>query len=67
VRFEVLAPDDDARIAASRDALGENDFNAARAEGLALSIQEAIAYAQHRRGERKRASSEPTEWAQGLQ
>ena len=37
--------------------MGENDFDAAWAEGLALSIQEAIAYAQRGRGERKRASS----------
>ena len=57
VRFKVLQADDDARIAASQDALGENDFDAAWAEGLALSIQEAIAYAQRGRGERKRASS----------
>jgi DNA-binding CsgD family transcriptional regulator len=57
VRFEVLQADDDTRIAASRDALGEIDFDAAWAEGSALSIQEAIAYAQRGRGERKRASS----------
>ncbi|WP_006247018.1 LuxR family transcriptional regulator [Mycolicibacterium tusciae] len=57
VRFEVLQADDDARITASRDALGEQDFDAAWAEGSALSIQEAIAYAQRGRGERKRASS----------
>ena len=58
VRFKVLdEADDDARIAASRDALGENDFDAAWAEGAALSIEEAIAYAQRGRGERKRASS----------
>ena len=57
VRFKLLQADDDARIAASQDALGENDFDAAWAEGLALSIQEAIAYAQRGRGERKRASS----------
>ncbi len=57
VRFEVLQADNDTRIAASRDALGEIDFDAAWAEGSALSIQEAIAYAQRGRGERKRASS----------
>ena len=34
-----------------------NDFDAAWAEGAALSIEDAIAYAQRGRGERKRASS----------
>jgi DNA-binding CsgD family transcriptional regulator len=57
VRFEVLQADDNARIAASRDALGENDFDAAWSEGAALSIEDAVAYAQRGRGERKRASS----------
>ncbi len=57
VRFKVLQADDNTRIAAARDALGENDFDAAWSEGAALSIQEAIAYAQRGRGERKRASS----------
>ena len=57
VRFRVLEADDEARVAALRDALGENDFDAAWAEGAALSIEEAIAYAQRGRGERKRASS----------
>ena len=57
VRFKVLDEGDDATIAALRDALGTNDFEAAWAEGAALSIQEAIAYAQRGRGERKRASS----------
>ena len=32
-------------VAALRDALGENDFDAAWAEGAALSIEEATAYA----------------------
>ncbi len=57
VRFEVLQTDDNTRIAASRDALGENDFDAAWSEGAALSIEDAVAYAQRGRGERKRASS----------
>jgi predicted ATPase/class 3 adenylate cyclase/DNA-binding CsgD family transcriptional regulator len=46
-----------ATLAATRDALGENDFDKARSEGAALSIEEAIAYAQRRRGERKRPTS----------
>lgn len=35
----------------------EKIFDAARAEGAALSIEEAIAYAQRGRGERKRPAS----------
>jgi predicted ATPase/class 3 adenylate cyclase/DNA-binding CsgD family transcriptional regulator len=54
VRFKILDEGDETTIAVLRDALGTNDFEAAWAEGAALSIQEAIAYAQ--RGERKRAS-----------
>ena len=55
VRFKVLEADDEARITTLRDALGQNDFDAAWSEGAALSIEEAIAYAQRGRGERKRA------------
>jgi predicted ATPase/class 3 adenylate cyclase/DNA-binding CsgD family transcriptional regulator len=44
-------------IEALRDTLGATDFDAAWAEGAALSAQEAIAYAQRGRGERKRPSS----------
>ena len=57
VRFKVLDEGDEATIAALRDALGENDFEAAWAEGAALSIEEATAYALRGRGERKRATS----------
>jgi DNA-binding CsgD family transcriptional regulator len=57
VRFKVLDEGDEATIALLRDALGINDFEAAWAEGAALSIPEAIAYALRGRGERKRASS----------
>src|ERR1700750_2986023 len=39
------------------DAMGANDFDEAWAEGAALSTDEAIAYAQRGRGERKRPSS----------
>ncbi len=39
------------------DALGETDFESAWAEGAALSTEEAIAYAQRGRGERKRPTS----------
>jgi DNA-binding CsgD family transcriptional regulator len=37
--------------------LGEKDFESAWAEGAALSVEEAIAYIQRRRGGRKRPSS----------
>ena len=40
-----------------RAALGDNDFDEAWAEGAALSTEEAIAYAQRGRGERKRPAS----------
>ncbi len=39
------------------NALGDKDFEKAWAEGAALSIEEAIAYAQRGRGERKRPAS----------
>ncbi|OBI88707.1 LuxR C-terminal-related transcriptional regulator [Mycobacterium asiaticum] len=57
VRYQVLDPGIKSRVAAARDALGNTDFDAARAEGAALSNEEAIAYALRRRGERTRASS----------
>jgi DNA-binding CsgD family transcriptional regulator len=44
-------------VAALREALGEADFDAACAEGAALSADEAIAYVQRGRGERKRPAS----------
>ena len=56
-QFKVLEAGDQPRIAAVRDALGDNDFDSAWAEGTALSMEEAIAYAQRGRGERKRAES----------
>ena len=37
--------------------MGQSDFDAAWAEGAALSTEEAIAYAQRGRGERKRPTS----------
>jgi DNA-binding CsgD family transcriptional regulator len=57
VRFKVFEEGDETTIAAVGDALGENGFEEAWAEGAALSIAEAIAYAQRGRGGRKRASS----------
>lgn len=47
----------DADVASARDALGHRDFDAAWAEGEALTIDEAVAYVSRARGERKRPSS----------
>ena len=44
-------------MATLRDALGDKDFDSAWAEGAALSTEEAIAYAQRGRGQRKRPAS----------
>jgi DNA-binding CsgD family transcriptional regulator len=44
-------------VAALRDGMGDKDFESAWAEGAALSTDEAIAYAQRRRGQRKRPTS----------
>jgi DNA-binding CsgD family transcriptional regulator len=66
VRFKIFDAAYEASVAALRDAMGEKDFESAWAEGAGLSADEAIAYAQRRRGERKRptrgwASLTPTE------
>jgi DNA-binding NarL/FixJ family response regulator len=68
VRNKVYDADYDASVGAVRAALGDNDFESAWAEGVALSTDEAIAHAQRGRGERKRpttgwASLTPTERA----
>jgi DNA-binding NarL/FixJ family response regulator len=60
VRFKVYDADYATAVCALRDALGDNDFDAAWAEGAAMSTTEAIAYAQRGRGERKRP---PSGWA----
>jgi predicted ATPase/class 3 adenylate cyclase/DNA-binding CsgD family transcriptional regulator len=57
VRFKILDADHEASVAALRNAMGDSDFEAAWAEGAALSTEEAITYAQRGRGERKRPSS----------
>ena len=46
-----------APVAALRDAMGENDFASAWAAGAALSVEEAISYAQRGLGQRKRPAS----------
>ena len=60
VRFKIFDTFFEFPVAALRDGMGEKDFESAWAEGAALSTEEAIAYAQRRRGERKRPS---TGWA----
>ncbi|MCV7259122.1 helix-turn-helix transcriptional regulator [Mycobacterium shimoidei] len=57
VRFKIYDAGYESRLADIRNALGENDFEAARTEGFALSTDEAIAYALRGRGERKRPSN----------
>ena len=57
VRFKIYDAGYDASVAALRDAMGTADFDGAWAEGAALSTDEAIAYAQRGRGERKRPTS----------
>ncbi len=57
VRFKVWDAGYQASLTALRDILGNNDFDAAWAEGATLSTEEAIAYAQRGRGERKRPAS----------
>jgi predicted ATPase/class 3 adenylate cyclase/DNA-binding CsgD family transcriptional regulator len=57
VRFKVWDAGYQASVASLRDAMGDNDFDFAWAEGSALSTEEAIAYAQRGRGERKRPTS----------
>jgi predicted ATPase/class 3 adenylate cyclase/DNA-binding CsgD family transcriptional regulator len=57
IRFKIYEADYEASVAALRDALGEQDFDSAWAEGAALSTEEAIAYAQRGRGQRKRPAS----------
>ncbi|MCV6966130.1 LuxR family transcriptional regulator [Mycobacterium intermedium] len=57
VRYVVHQANYAESVAALRDAMGENDFEAAWAEGAVLSTAEAIAYAQRGRGERKRPAT----------
>jgi DNA-binding CsgD family transcriptional regulator len=57
VRFKVWDASYQTSIALLRDAMGDNDFDHAWAEGAALSTEEAIARAQRGHGERKRPTS----------
>jgi predicted ATPase/class 3 adenylate cyclase/DNA-binding CsgD family transcriptional regulator len=60
VRFALYQPCYDADVSTLRAAMGDEAFDQAWADGAALSIAEAVAYAQRGRGERKRPS---TGWA----
>jgi predicted ATPase/class 3 adenylate cyclase/DNA-binding CsgD family transcriptional regulator len=57
VRFKVWDAGYEASIAALRSAMDDNDFDDVWAEGAALSTEEAVAYAQRGRGQRKRPTS----------
>ncbi len=57
VRFKVYDAGYEASVATIRNALGDEDFDAACAEGVSLSTEEAIAYAQRGRGQRTRPAS----------
>ncbi len=57
VRFKVYDADYQRAVAGLRDSMGEPDFDGAWAEGAAMSLDEAIAYARRGRGERKRPTS----------
>jgi predicted ATPase/class 3 adenylate cyclase/DNA-binding CsgD family transcriptional regulator len=57
VRFAIYQAAYETSMRTVRDAMSDKDFESAWAEGAALSTQEAIAYAQRGRGERKRPSS----------
>jgi predicted ATPase/class 3 adenylate cyclase/DNA-binding CsgD family transcriptional regulator len=56
-RFPIYQASYEAAVESCRDALGQKAFDAAWAEGAALSIEEAISYAQRGSGKRKRPSS----------
>ena len=60
VRLAIYEPKYVELVATLRQDMGQEAFDAAWAEGAALSLEEAIAYAQRGRGERKRPS---TGWA----
>jgi predicted ATPase/class 3 adenylate cyclase/DNA-binding CsgD family transcriptional regulator len=57
VRFKVYDDGYAASVNAVRDALGDNDFDSAWAEGAALSTLEAIAYARRGHSDRKRPTT----------
>lgn len=57
VRFKIHDADYEEWVTALGNSMDANDFDAAWAEGAALSTEQAIAYAQRGHGERKRPSN----------
>jgi predicted ATPase/class 3 adenylate cyclase/DNA-binding CsgD family transcriptional regulator len=57
VRFQIYRDEYEASVVRARKSMNESDFEEAWAEGAAMSNEEAIAYAQRGRGERKRPAS----------
>jgi DNA-binding CsgD family transcriptional regulator len=57
VRFQTYQAGYESSLAELRNAMGEDDFHGTWAEGAALSVDEAIAYAHRGRGERRRPTS----------
>ena len=57
VRFPIYEPGYADSLAELRNAMGGEDFDEAWSAGANLSLEEAIAYAQRGRGERKRPST----------
>ncbi|WP_006244710.1 LuxR family transcriptional regulator [Mycolicibacterium tusciae] len=57
VRFPIYQSEYEAAVDSLRQAMEQNDFDDAWAEGAQLTTEEAIAYAQRGRGDRKRPSS----------
>jgi predicted ATPase/class 3 adenylate cyclase/DNA-binding CsgD family transcriptional regulator len=57
VRFKIHDASCEASVPALRNALDDNAFDTAWAEGAGLSTEEAIAYAQRGRGQRRRPTS----------
>ena len=57
VRYGVHQGRYDADVALAREPVGDDAFHASWAEGAAMPLEDAVAYAQRGRGERKRPSS----------
>lgn len=57
VRFKIWDEGYTSSVTSVRTALGETDFESAWAEGAAMSMEQAIAYAQRGRGRRNRPAS----------
>jgi predicted ATPase/class 3 adenylate cyclase/DNA-binding CsgD family transcriptional regulator len=57
VRFQIYQSGYESAVAALRTAMDQASFESAWAQGAGLSIEEAIAYAQRGRGERKRSET----------